>query len=195
MVLPLVLGGLAAIAPTAPTIGTSIIGAGLTSLLSPKPPIKTVPPGRILNLALQTQALSERGLVPVISIDPFTGDDVISTEDQSGILNTLLEERADRLFFAPFPEELADIQRVQQAFIQAGREGRIPPPAAPPVPETTIAAAVASPRATARLVAPGVVSRGNVVPMARESISSRLATPCAGPQTGISRLRCGAGGF
>ena len=96
-------------------------------------------------------------------------------------------------FLAPFPEEIVEIRELRDRVIEVGRKVgtsdlRL---------QQTVANVPVSTRVTARLVAPGVVGRGNV-PATRSpgaAISARLSGPCAGPQTGFSRLRCAQGAF
>lgn len=151
-----------------------------------------VQPGDILALALQAQALSERGLTPVISTDPFTGNQVISTSDQSDILETLLGEKFAREALAP---SQAELDALAQARFQ---ELVVDPPrvsfarAAAPVPSSMrdqIVGDLAT--STARVVAPGVVVRR----ASDVGLSKRLGGPCAAANTGFTRLRCGRGGF
>jgi len=126
-----------------------------------------IKPGDILRAALQIQSLSERGLVPVSSTDPFTGDLVVSTQDQSANLETLLGEKFAREELAPGPEEIQEIRSVRDAVVRS----------------------LAMP--TARRVGPGVVARRSS-DLARPR---RIAGPCAAANTGFSRLNCARGGF
>jgi len=124
-------------------------------------------PGDLLRAALSIQALSEAGLVPVASTDPFTGDLVVSTQDQSPILETLLGEKFGRETVAALSEEIVEPQTVRDVVVD-----RLAMP-------------------TAKLVAPGVVSKGS-----RDLVvSRRLGGPCAGLNTGFSRINCQRGGF
>lgn len=124
-----------------------------------------IKPGDLLKAALAIQALSERGLQPVSSIDPFTGNLVVSTADQSGVLTTILGEKFAREALAPTREELDELSIVRQQVVDS----------------------FASP--TARVAAPGVVTRG------RQAQPRRLGGPCAGVTTGFSRLNCARGGI
>jgi len=126
-----------------------------------------IKPGDLLRAALQIQALSERGLVPVASTDPFTGNLVVSTEDQSPILETLLGEKFAREELAPGPEEIQEVRSARDAVVRA----------------------LAMP--TARVVAPGVVARRSSDLARRRQIGG----PCAAANTGFSRLNCARGGF
>ena len=126
-----------------------------------------ISPGDILRGALAIQALSESGLVPVASTDPFTGDLVISTQDQSPVLETLLGEKFAREALAGTPEEVEEVRTFRDEVID-----RLAMP-------------------TARVVGPGVVSRGS-----RDlRVSRRLGGPCAAANTGFTRLNCARGGF
>lgn len=151
-----------------------------------------VQPGDILALALQAQALSERGLTPVISTDPFTGNQVISTSDQSGILETLLGEKFAREALAPSQAELDALAaaRFQTLVVDPPRVSFAR--AAAPV-GTSVRDQIVDDlsTATARVVAPGVVTRRS----SGVGVSRRLGGPCAAANTGFTRLRCGRGGF
>ena len=178
-----------------PAIGAAVIGEALQARGGPfdvAPRSPQVQPGDILRLALEAQALSERGLQPVISTDPFTGNTVISTSDQSGILQTLLGEKFAREALAATPEEIGEVFAFQQEAIARGRAGTLFPSVAPDPTSSTRDQVVADLfTATARVVAPGVVARRS-----RDlAVPGRLGGPCAAANTGFTRLRCGRGGF
>lgn len=150
--------------------------------------------------ALQAIAdIQARGLDPVVSRDPFTGGLVFSTADQAEILQGILFERERSRILAPTTQEIDEIRAFRQAFIDAGRsQGLVDPrvaaaAAVEPVAAPTVLAASTS--VTARLVAPGVVERGVTPRITSSRLKDRLSGKCAGPQTGITRLRCGRGGF
>lgn len=150
--------------------------------------------------ALQAIAdIQARGLDPVVSRDPFTGGLVFSTADQAEVLEGILFERERGRILAPTTQELDEIRAFRQAFIDAGRsQGLVDPrvaaaAAVEPVAAPTVLAASTS--VTARLVAPGVVERGTTPRLTSRRLKDRLSGECAGPQTGITRLRCGRGGF
>lgn len=159
-------------------LGAGIPGAALTFLpialqarggpLEPErqrfPGIK---PGDLLRAALQIQSLSEAGLQPVTSTDPFTGDLVVSTVDQGPVLETLLGEKFARETLAATPEDVAEVRTFREQVV----------------------ASLATP--TARVVAPGVVARRT----SDLGKSRRLGGPCADANTGFSRLNCARGGF
>lgn len=147
-----------------------------------------IAPGEFLRTALEIQALSERGLVPVLSVDPFTGQQVLSTEDQLPDLFNLLGERFASAALAGTPEESAALLGAREEFIQSRRDGTPPVASAPTVRDQVVAALSTS---TAKLVAPGIVSKKSSS-LAR---SRRLGGPCAGANTGFSRLNCARGGF
>lgn len=126
-----------------------------------------ITPGDILRGALAIQALSEGGLVPVASTDPFTGDLVISTQDQSPVLETLLGEKFARETLAATPGEIEEVRTFRDQVIDS----------------------LSMP--TARVTGPGVVSRGS----RGAATSRRLGGPCAAANTGFSRLNCARGGF
>jgi len=151
--------------------------------------------------ALQAIAdIQARGLDPVVSRDPFTGGLVFSTVDQAEVLEGILFERERKRALAPTPGELDEIRAFRQAFIDRfDRFGPLPDPrvAVPAAGEPVTAPIVmaASTSVTARLVAPGVVERGTAPRVTSRRLKDRLSGQCAGPQTGITRLRCGEGGM
>lgn len=157
--------------PLIPPLGLAILPLALQARGGPLEPARDrfpgIKPGDILRAALAIQALSERGLVPVASTDPFTGDLVVSTKDQSGVLETILGEKFAREALAPDPEEIAQIGTLRDQVVQN----------------------LAMP--TARQVAPGVVARRS----SDLAVGRRIAGPCAAASTGFTRLRCGRGGF
>ena len=140
-------------------------------------------------------ALSARGLQPVASFDPFTGASVLSTADQERVLEQLLGEKFAREALAPTPEEIAAVQAQQQESIRLGRIGQLFPQPVAPLPAMSVNAVrdvvVANlTTTTARPVAPGVVSKSS----STSAVPKRLGGPCAGANTGFSRLRCARGG-
>jgi len=176
-------------------IAPGIIGTGLSApggpLAGPQQRFPQLAAGDILRTALQTQALSERGLVPVVSTDPFTGNVVISTSDQSEGLFNLLGERFARETLASTPAESAAVFAERQAFIESRRLNPVfPTPFEAPV--ETVREQVIAPliRTSPSVIAPGVVSSALPQPTGR-----RLGGPCAGITTGFARLNCGRGGF
>jgi len=157
--------------PAIPLLGLQILPLALTARGGPFEPARDrfpgISPGDLLRAALSIQALSEAGLVPVASTDPFTGDLVVSTQDQAPILETLLGEKFARETLAATPEEIGEVRTFRDEVVD-----RLAMP-------------------TARVVGPGVVSRGS-----RDAgISRRLGGPCAAANTGFSRLNCARGGF
>jgi hypothetical protein len=147
-----------------------------------------IAPGEFLRLALDIQALSERGLTPVINVDPFTGGTVLSTSDQSGLLFDLLGTRFATAALAGTPADSASLLRAREEFIQSRREGTPPVDPQPTVRDQVVAALSTS---TAKLVAPGIVAKKT----SSLAASRRLGGPCAGANTGFSRLNCARGGF
>ncbi|MEE8489991.1 MAG: hypothetical protein V3S43_06615, partial [Acidimicrobiia bacterium] len=140
-----------------------------------------------------------RGLDARLTRDPFTGGLVISSADQAQVLEGILFERQRSRLLAPTTQEIDEIRAFRQAFIDAGRsQGLVDPrvaaaAAVEPVAAPTVLAASTS--VTARLVAPGIVERGLTPRVTSRRLKDRLSGQCAGPQTGITRLRCGRGGF
>jgi len=173
------------VAAVAPALTSTVIQAEQSRRASPSPKIK---PGEFLKLALEIQALSERGLTPILSVDPFTGGTVLSTTDQSASLFNLLGERFASQALAGTPEESAAGFALREAFIQTA-------PGFPnPVPEQTtvrdqVVAALST--TTAKVIAPGIVDKKSSSLVS----TSRLGGPCAGANTGFSRLNCARGGF
>lgn len=176
-------------------VGPAILGQAVTApggpLQLPRVRSPQVSPGNILGLALQTQALSERGLEPVVSTDPFTGDFVLSTADQSNRLFDILGERFAREAFRATAAESEALFREREAFIERRRQFPVFPGGAPPpaqgVRETVVANLT---RVSPQPIAPGVVS--SALP---SNMSRRLAGPCAGNLTGFQRLNCARGGL
>ncbi len=161
------------------------------NLLTKRERSPTLPPGDILRTALGIQALEQKGLDPVLSINPFTGGFVLSTADQSPILFELLGESFARESLRGTPEESAAIFSARQELIESRRQFPVFPGS---VGEETTARDVvtqALSTTTAKVVAPGVVDR-KTSSLAR---SRRLGGPCAGANTGFSRLNCARGGF
>lgn len=180
-------------------IGAAILGEALQAQGGPleRPRVRApqTQPGDILKLSLQVQALSERGLQPVLSIDPFTGNQVVSTQDQSAILETLLGEKFAREALAPTAEEIREVFDLQQEAIARGRAGTLfaaPPVVAPQEIGSVRDEVVRSlSTQTARPVAPGVVVRRS----SDLASARRIGGPCAAANTGFTRLKCARGGF
>jgi len=133
-----------------------------------------IKPGDFLKAALDIQALSESGQQPRITTDPFTGNLVVSTEDQANVLEGILADRGIRDLLQPTPEETLAAQRVRQDVLAV-------------IPGTI--------GATARLVAPGVVVRGEIKPGAPVVQGRPLSGPCAGGTSLSSQIGCNIGGF
>jgi len=175
----------AVVAAVAPLLVESVLTAELSRRASPSPKIL---PGEILKVALEIQGLSERGLTPILNTDPFTGGLVLSTTDQSAGLFDLLGERFARQALAGTPEESAAI------FLAREESFNRTPVTASLVPETpTMREEIVGnlKPITGKLVAPGVVAKRT----SSFSVSRRLGGPCAGANTGFSRLTCARGGF
>ena len=157
--------------PIFPALGLQVVFAGLQAPGGPFAPrtgrAPGIKPGDLLRAALDIQALSEAGLVPVASTDPFTGDLVVSTADQGPILETLLGERFAREELRPTPAEVEEVGTFRDEVIASLR------------------------RPTARVVAPGVVARRT----SDVGRTSRLAGPCTGLNTLQARRDCARGGF
>jgi len=135
-----------------------------------------IKPGDFLKAALDIQALSESGKTPRITTDPFTGDFVISTEDQSGVLTQILADREINRQIVALGEEVGGEVELQRAALQQQVRAVVP---------GTIGA-------TARMVASGTVVRGEL----RPGLPGRpLSGPCAGGQSKLEQIRCNVGGF
>lgn len=173
------------VAALAPVLLETVVTAELSNRALKSPKIR---PGEFLRLALNIQALSESGLSPVISTDPFTGDTVLSTTDQLPGLFNLLGEKFAREALAPSPEEISLIGQAREQFIASAPGAAVAAPMAPTVREQVVAALAPS---TAKVVAPGVVAKK----ISGMTTSSRLGGPCAAANTGFSRLNCARGGF
>jgi len=167
-----------------PAVATTII----QTLVTPKVRSPKVAPGDILRQALDIVAIQEQGNTPVLTIDPFTGDRVLSTADQAPILFDLLGERFARETLRGTPEESAAIFQEREAFIDSRRQL---PVAAEPVNTVRETVVQALSTTTAKNVSPGIVDR-KTSSLAR---SRRLGGPCAAANTGFSRLNCARGGF
>lgn len=72
-----------------------------------RPRFPRLEPSEIGQAVQETISLRARGLEPVVSTDPFTGNVAISTVDQAGILDTLLAEAAARKLPPPTPSQEA----------------------------------------------------------------------------------------
>jgi len=152
-------------------VGPLLIGQSIQPRGGRAPGIK---PGDLLRAALDIQALSERGLVPRVSTDPFTGDVVVSTADQTPILNELLADRTIRELLAPTESELSDVRAVRT---------------------NVLSLVPGQGSATARQIAPGRVSRGTSITSSVSAVTRKLSGPCAGASSGFQRIRCNVGGF
>lgn len=148
-------------------------------------------PGDILRAALDIQALSEAGKVPRVSTDPFTGNLVVSTEQQIPGLFNLLGERFAREALASTPAESAAIFAAREEFIESRRVLPVFPTGVDP-PTDDLRQQVIAPlvRESPAVIAPGVVSSVRPAAMTR-----RLGGPCAGVTTGFQRLNCARGGI
>jgi len=181
----------ALIAALGPIVATEAVQARGGPLQRPFQRAPGISPGDFLKASLAVQALSERGLVPVVSDDPFTGNLVISTQDQAGDLFNILGERFAREELRSTPEENAAIFAARQAFNEQRRLFPVFPGGTDP-PVTNIRAEVIADlaRVSPTVIAPGVVSSARPSTMSR-----RLAGPCAGVTTGFMRLNCARGGI
>jgi len=171
-----------------PILGASVVAQGIQASQAAGTATGKIRPGAILGAALQIQALSEAGLVPRASTDPFTGNLVVSTVDQAPNLLGILADRADRLEF-PFTEE-------DEGALFAARERFIDRAAAtarPTIALTKVSPPAFSNRVTARPASGGGVQRGGIPSVSAVNGLNmlRLSSLCAGAQTQISRLRCG----
>lgn len=172
-------------------LAPGVVGATATTLFTKRERFPPIRPGDILRAALATQALSEQGKVPRISTDPFTGNVVVSTENQSGSLFNLLGERFAREALASTPADSAVAFAEREAFIESRRQFPVSPAATgTPVAEVREQVVLALTRESPSVIAPGVVSAARPSTMSR-----RLGGPCAGVTTGFARLNCARGGI
>ncbi len=179
MVVPVLVGAIA------PVLAETVITAELSSRATKSPKIK---PGDLLRLALDIQALSEQGLQPVISTDPFTGDTVLSTANQSDVLLDILGSKFASEAFAGTPADTAAILQARTEQIETRRITAAIKPDTPTLRDEVVAALTTT---TAKVVAPGIVERKS----SSLTSTSRLGGPCAAANTGFSRLNCARGGF
>jgi len=170
-----------------PAVGSVIV----QNLLTRRERFPLVAPGDILRRALDIVAIQEKGLTPVVSIDPFTGASVLSTADQAPVLFEILGESFAREFLRGTPEESAAIFRAREELIESRRQFPVFPGEIGEAPTARDAVTQALSTTTAKVVAPGVVDR-KTSSLAR---SRRLGGPCAAANTGFSRLNCARGGF
>lgn len=117
--------------------------------------------------AVQIQRLKARGLQPVVSIDPFTGGQVLSTADQAPILERLLGEKFAREALAATPEEVTAVRDFREEVVRSLSSAK------------------------PRVFQPGQTGISSRV----SATGRRLGGPCAGANTGFSRLNCARGGF
>jgi len=169
----------------------AVATATLQTLLTPRQRFPKITPGDFVRRGLDIVALQERGLTPVITIDPFTGSSVLSTADQAPILVTLLGERFAREAFRGTPEESEAIFRAREELIERRRQFPVFPGEIGEAPTVRDVVNEALSTTTAKVVAPGVVERKTSSLIA----SRRLGGPCAAANTGFSRLNCARGGF
>ncbi len=179
-----------AIGGLAKFVGPSILVQGLQASGGPFDTSDRSPKLDLARVFRETREIEERGLTPRVSVDPFTGNVVISTADQSGVLFEILESKFLRESLAPTAEELASDLAFRDFIIEQRRLTSRPLSAL-----TQVSSIPSSTRPTARLIGPGVVGRGNAPRPVIPTLVSRLSGPCAGPQTGFSRLTCARGGI
>jgi len=184
-----------------PALASGVIVQGLqarggplsTAVGAPKGP----PSGELQKLLDAGIRLAARGLTPVQSVDPFTGNLVLSTADQDPFLFDILGEKFAREALAPTLAETRAIFEEREAFIESRRVNPVFPSTVAPVPaapvdqvrEQVIQSLVAT---SPKVIAPGVVS-SRTAKSTRPG--QRLGGPCAGVTTGFQRLSCGRGGF
>jgi len=173
------------------TAGIPVVGSQIAqSLLTPRVRFPKVAPGEFLRLALDIQALEQKGLTPVLSVDPFTQATVLSTADQSPVLFNLLGESFARESLRGTPAESSAIFRAREELIESRRQFPVFPGSVgeETTPRDVVTQALTT--TTAKVVAPGVVDR-KTSSLVR---SRRLGGPCAGLNTGFSRVNCARGG-
>ncbi len=171
-------------------IGPQIGTLGLTARGGPFDIAQRAPKINLSALIGGVQEIQRRGLTPVISKDPFTGGFVVSTADQGPVLQEILQAKFIRQQLAPTAEELASDLAFRDFIIEQRRLSPRPVSAL-----TQVSSVPFATRPTARLIGPGTVGRGDEPRPAIPTRVSRLSGPCAGPQTGFSRLTCARGGI
>jgi len=156
--------------PILAPVGAAILGSGLQLEInrSQKQRLPGIKPGDLLRAALDIQSLSEEGLQPRATTDPFTGNLVISTADQEANLQGILADQRLRELLAPTPEETETSARNRLVVLSL-------------IPGTR--------GATGRQIAPGIVRRGEPTP------GRQTSGPCAGGLSRLSQIRCNVGGF
>jgi len=175
----------AIVAVVAPQIlGTALsVELSRRAVSSPK-----IDPSDILRQAVGIQTIVDQGHTPVLSIDPFTGGIVLSTANQAGVLFDILGTKFAREALAPTQAEIDAIGVAREEFIQSAPGLPATVPEVPTVREQVVAALTPT---TAKVLAPGIVSKKS----SRLGLTKRLGGPCAGANTGFSRLNCARGGF
>jgi len=155
-------------------LATAAVQPGLLGISADKNriPVPKISPGALLSAALEIEKLSARDLQPVVSTDPFTGDLVVSTADQSQFLEQILLDRAVGREGAGTSRDIQEIRELRDVIITARGGPGVVTPTTP----------------TGRPVAPGIVSRGN-------RVRSRLSGPCAGAGSSLQRALCAQRGF
>ena len=107
-------------------VGSTVIGlalapvvAGLAADLT-RVRFPRLPP--VSSILGQTRALRRRGLQPVISSGPLTGNVVISTQDQARFLPELVQNAEVRQLLAPFIPKFSDeLRAIRDTRIEEGR--------------------------------------------------------------------------
>lgn len=98
------------------------LALGLTALLTrPRFPRVSLGPGGIGESLRIARDIRTRGLTPVITTDPFSGNISVSTPDQSAILSRLQFEANLRRASQPTAADIDLIRQTRQRFIEEAR--------------------------------------------------------------------------
>ena len=119
-------GAAGVIGPALGSLGGALFAAGafvppvlglLATINDPSFPKLEVGRGGIGQVVTEAAALRSRGLTPVISTDPFTGNVALSTVDQSSLLPQLLFEAAFRDEFSATETDIDAIRSARDQLI------------------------------------------------------------------------------
>ena len=182
MVAPVVTAAALAIIPQ---LGGGLVSVGLTQGAR----FPGVSPGDFVRLATGVRDLRARGLQPVITTDPITGNFVLSTADQQ-FASQIAATLAERQFGMLTPDESREIFNLRQGFIESRRINPVFPVVQQVSSQATLPVAA---QAGPALVAPvdrGTLSAGTVI---RRRVTNRSLC-LAGSRNLAEIARC-QGGF
>ncbi len=99
--------------------GVPLVGGQALATLGPRDRFPRISPGDLLRTAVDIQALTRRGLEPVLTADPFRpGSFFLATRDQR-FAPEIAAELADREFFGLTRAESANLFNLRQGFIDS----------------------------------------------------------------------------